>query len=77
MTDDYAVKAATHFLYTTLPAAVEEDPAAEPLTTIAKRLVTRLTDEECRVLLQQLVSHRVATCQQVRSHARHQVSAHD
>ncbi|CQD10664.1 hypothetical protein BN000_02204 [Mycobacterium europaeum] len=73
---DYAVKAATTLLYKTIPDAVEDNPAADPLT-IARKIVDRQTSDECRVLLEQLVSHRVRTCQQARSHARHQLSNHD
>jgi hypothetical protein len=71
-----AAKATTDLCYNAIPEAVEAYPAATPIV-IARGLVDRLTSDECRLILEQLVAQRVRTCQQVRSHTRHQVSEHD
>lgn len=76
MTDRYATRATTNLLYQQVPAAVEKYPAATPIT-VARCLVDRMTSDECRVILEQLLAQRVRTAQQVRAHARHEVSVHD
>ncbi|OBB94982.1 hypothetical protein [Mycobacterium sp. 852002-40037_SCH5390672] len=62
---DYAVKATTTLLHNAIPDAVEAYPAATPIT-IARGLVDRMTSDERQVILEQLVSQRVQTCQQVK-----------
>jgi hypothetical protein len=74
--NDYAVKACTELLYNAIPEAVERHPAATPIV-IARGLIDRMTSDECRVILERLVAHRVRTAQQVRAHQRHMVSEHD
>jgi hypothetical protein len=68
---NYAIKATTRLLYETVPEAAEAYPAAEPLV-IARGLVDRMTSDEAKVILEQLIAQRVRTAQQVRS-----VSVHD
>jgi hypothetical protein len=61
---DYAAKMATTLLYTDIPQAVDRHPAAAPIA-IARGLVDRMTYDEAKVILEQLISHRVETCQKV------------
>lgn len=53
MSDHYAVKAAIRLLHSPISEVVEADPAATPLA-IARGLVSRMTSDECRVILEQL-----------------------
>jgi hypothetical protein len=76
VTDQSPTEVVTALCYSTIPALVEADPAAPPLT-LARKLTSEMTDAECRKLLNYLLAQRIATAQQVYAHQRHLVSEHD
>ncbi len=71
MIDHNAVKATTTLLYSDIPQAVDATPTSDPLV-IARSLTDRMTSDEVRFVLEQLVAQHVRAAQRIYQ-AAHQV----